>query len=155
VFPSVLTVRREAMDRVGCFDESLHGLEYYDLVLRLASLVSFGFVSGPVAKNGLSKVESWGTRFERRLHETELSYILNRALSLMPEGNDAPAMRRRVLGAWFAEIAHGLDRPETFVLLRQHILRSINENPWMLEDPVSRDVMMTCGARVLSDTLQR
>jgi glycosyltransferase involved in cell wall biosynthesis len=53
VSPSAVMLRRELLESVGGFDESLKVCEDYDLWLRLASRVRFGLVSEPlVIKRG-------------------------------------------------------------------------------------------------------
>jgi glycosyltransferase involved in cell wall biosynthesis len=151
--PSFLTVRRDAYEQAGDFDEALGGMETYDMALRLACFVRFAFVSGPVGIGRFSKESTWSRRIQQGQYHSELPYILRKAFVLLPATADVPALKRKVLSRWFTEIGQRLDKPDTVGLLRAHVLHSIRENPWLLVDSAARPSLLAYGTRVLSRTL--
>jgi hypothetical protein len=153
-FPSFLIARRQAFEKAGYFDETLSGMEHYDMVLRLAFDARFAFVSGPVGTSRLSKEHAWSSRIKRGQHQTELLCILNKAFALLPDTTATQALRRKVFSRWFTEIARWLDTPETGDLLRSHVLYSLKENPWLMRDPACRDSTLGYASKVLTHTLQ-
>ena len=153
-FPSFLTARREAFRKAGYFDEKLRGMADYEMFLRLAFFVRFAFVAGPLGKGRFSNNSTWLGRIQRREHQTELPYILNKAFALLPDNSDTSALRRDVIGRWFTKIAHYLDKPETVELLRAHVLYSIKENPWMMTHPACRDLILAYATKVLAHSLE-
>jgi hypothetical protein len=151
---SVVTARREALEKAGYFDESLTEMEIYDMLLRLAFFASFAFVSGPSARGRFSLDSKWSNRVQRGRHQTELSYILGKAFALLPNSSEVPALTRNAVSHWFSNIARSLDKPETIGLLRAHLLHSMKESPWMMSDPISRNFMLTYAINILSHMLQ-
>jgi glycosyltransferase involved in cell wall biosynthesis len=151
--PSFVTVRRDVFEKAGHFDEGLHGMEYYDMFLRLAALVRFSFIAGPAGKSIYSNDNVWLGRLQRNEHETELPRILNRSLALLPKDSDTTQSAQDIAARWFIRIARFRDKPETVELLRRHVLRSIQESPWMMTDPVCRDLMLSYTSKVLMQTI--
>ena len=78
-------VRREAVERVGCFDESLPCLEDYDLWLRLALHHLFLFIPGPVGVYRLSPRGMNVTEHASGRTEQTLRRVLERLLTLLPD----------------------------------------------------------------------
>jgi hypothetical protein len=153
-FPSVLTVRREAFQKAGYFDETLHAMDDYDMLLRLAFFANFAFVAGPAAKARFSDDRTWLARIRRGEHQTELPCILDKAFALLPDDADTSALRRDVIGRWFNKIAHDLDKPETVDLLRSHLLHSIARYPWIMTDRAALNSLVTYASKVLAHALR-
>ena len=152
--PSYLTARREAFQQAGYFDENLCGMESYEMLLRLAHFVPFAFVAGAFGKGRFSYSAIWSGRIQRGEHQTELPYILNKALGLLPDSPETVTLKREVITHWFTKIAHCLDKPETVELLRSHLLNWIQQYPWMMADPPSQDSMVNYASKVLSRMLE-
>jgi hypothetical protein len=123
------------------------------MFLRLAALVRFSFIAGPAGKSIYSNDYVWLGRLQRNEHETELPRILNRSLALLPKNSDTTQSAQDIAARWFIRIARFLDKPETVELLRRHVLRSIQESPWMMTDPVCRDLMLSYTSKVLMQTV--
>jgi glycosyltransferase involved in cell wall biosynthesis len=147
VYPSFIMVRREAFEKAGYFDEQLRTMEHYDMFVRLAFFVRFAFVTGPVAVGRFSRDGLWFSSIQRGHYQEEVPYIINRAISLLPNSSETAALRREATKSWFEELAHWIDNPQKAELLRSCVLNSLKENPWMITDPVIRDSTLHYASR--------
>jgi glycosyltransferase involved in cell wall biosynthesis len=73
--PSVVVVRREVLDQVGLFDESLRALEDWDLWQRCARVCEFDYLEEPLAR-----IRRHGTNMMRDLPrmETAMRQVIGR-----------------------------------------------------------------------------
>ena len=153
-FPSFLTMRREAFQKAGDFDEGLCGMEDYEMCLRLALFERITFIAGPLGTGPLSNHGAWLRRIQRQEHQNELPYILKKTFALLPDDPETSALRRDVTGRWFTKIAHYIHKPEAAELLRSHVLHSIKQYPWMMVDRAYRTSLVDCSSKVLCEMLQ-
>jgi glycosyltransferase involved in cell wall biosynthesis len=150
--PSFLTLRRETLAKAGRFDESLLGIDDYDICLRLASFSPIAFVSGPVGRLTLSSNSGAPGRLRRGEYQEELQYVLSKAFALLPENSDKAELMRDVVGHWFTKTAASLARARSFEKLRSHILSFLQHRPWMMSDPEFRSAVLGYSSTVLTQT---
>ena len=154
VFPSFLMARREAFDKAGLFDEKLHTMEHYDMFLRLALHERFAFIAGPVAVGRFSFDGLFFSSVKAGHFQTDLPFILDRALRMLPDERAAEALRKEAFSRWFTDVMRWVERQDNIGLLRSHIMMSLEENPWMLSEPRIREALLSYASRVLFHELQ-
>lgn len=93
--PASPLVRREALTRVGAFDESVPGVEDYDLWLRLAFHVPFIFVPGAVAVYRRDDEGAMLSSLRSGRYETVLRLAIERALALLPDTEDTSRLKQQ------------------------------------------------------------
>lgn len=82
--------------RVGVFDESVPGVEDYDLWLRLAFHVPFIFVPGAVAVYRRADEGAMLSSLRSGKYETVLRLAIERALALLPDTEDNSRLKQQV-----------------------------------------------------------
>jgi hypothetical protein len=145
-------VRRDALERVGHFDETLPTAEDYDLWLRLAFYVPFRFQPGPVtivrhpdSGKSLSHLAA-GTK-NRFVH-----LVVERALALIADSQDFPRFSRQVrargglrgvnLAAWLGDSGQ----------LRTELLRALRETPFLIRDPWARSALAWHALQLVAES---
>ena len=95
-FVGTLTVlaRRTAIERAGYFDESVPGVEDYDLWIRMALHVPFLFVAGPVAVYRVGPQSKQLAEVADGRFGQLLLHVLERALEALPDTETYAAIRR-------------------------------------------------------------
>lgn len=126
---STVMVRRDAIQRVGGFDESLVAWEDVDLWVRLGRWYRFGYVPEPLAcyrMHGLGLSTRALAMAQGQLHTTA------KALKLLRPGEASPLWQRRVLANAYADvgIAHYLNADMRAA--RQWLLRAWGHDPTSL-----------------------
>ena len=133
--PDAILVRREAFEKSGGFDESLPTMEHYDMYVRLAFHVPFLFVPGVVAHGRYSQTGKWHTNVKNRNNERVLPRIVERALAMLPNDAASEAVRRKARVAVFSTIAGQRWETEDVREVRDHLIRTLDQYPWMLSQP--------------------
>src|SRR5712691_1887639 len=105
---NTILVRREAFEKAGYFDESLKTMQYYDICLRLAFHVPFVFIPGSVAIQRYSRGGNWTVTVVGGVYEHTHTYVIERALGLLPDTAEYAEVKRQARAALFAEIAKSL-----------------------------------------------
>jgi len=149
-----VTVRREAFKRAGFFDESLRAMADYDMFLRLAFFVRFAFVSGPVAVAHRSFDGAALSSTQQSHYQREVGYVIEKATALLSIPADAAELKREAIKGWSLEIARWFDQPKKDDLLRSHVLHSIKNHPWMMNERDTRDAILGYATKVLFRTIQ-
>jgi glycosyltransferase involved in cell wall biosynthesis len=158
-----LLVRRELVQQVGMFDESLGtAAEHYDFALRLSYVTRFLFAPDPVAtnRNALLRgphrarpVASSGyTNVQSRVFERHLRLILERALSRLPEGPHYAELRRRTRASLLWRMAHLFEVLGDTALLRTWLLAELRRNPGALAYPEARAAVTRYAVRLALDS---
>ncbi len=140
---AALLARREAFDQAGPFDESLASYEDHDMSLRLALLVPFLFVPGPVTVYNLSPRGLWLTRAASGEGATDAARVAERALQQLPDTARGRALAQEAR-AWLA-----FDAANPFAVIgdSEHLwartLGALRAHPWVLRRTWARDTAMS------------
>lgn len=129
-------VRREAFDKAGYFDQSLNTMEHHDMMLRLAFYFPFEFITGPVTRGRLSKNGLFLTSISEGIYEQSYRHVIEKALALLPDTKEYSELRRKARRSVFAIVAELHWQYGLVEQLRSLVVRTLKENPWMLEEPL-------------------
>jgi glycosyltransferase involved in cell wall biosynthesis len=148
IIPCHVMVRREAFEKAGYFDENLRTMGHYDMFLRLSFYVPFAFIPGPVAIGRFSEQGKWFTNVKGGLYEQVVPFILERALTLLPDNAERAELRCKTLTSWFSEITYWLEKADKADRMRSYVLTTLKKEPWMLTKPEERDTVLQGLSRV-------
>jgi glycosyltransferase involved in cell wall biosynthesis len=138
-----LLLRRSALEAVGGFDETLAYAEDYDLWLRLASHAPFAFVPGVVAVWRLSPHGHYATGIVDGSRVRTMQFIVEKALSQLPDTAAARVTRRRARQMWGINIL----REYTVYhvdLFRPLVLATLNACPSLVGSRPGRRAIAKC-----------
>jgi glycosyltransferase involved in cell wall biosynthesis len=138
--PAGFLFGRQALEAVAGFDESLRYGEDYDLWLRLAARFPFTFVPAIVASIRLSPVGHYATGIADGSRVRTMRRIIENALALLPDDENAQAMRQR------ARLACGVGLIADYPIYRAewiHLLvtTTLREFPEIIHSPTGRDAV--------------
>lgn len=128
-------VRREAFDAAGLFDESLPTMEHTDMALRLSFYVDWRFVPGAMCYGRLSDRGMWVTNMLNGNNDRILTRVVEKALALLPSGEQLDEVRRTARASVVATMAAQLWHYGGASTVRDYLLTAIRKYPWMLEEP--------------------
>jgi glycosyltransferase involved in cell wall biosynthesis len=152
-FNQVVTVRRDALDKIGGFNPTLRYLEDWDLALKLSMLGPWGFIRESLAYWNPGTDGSYTARAEReavRLHQYA-SQLLSAAIPVASQNsnskiskhlNQTLGQHRRTLFGWQIRERHfpGASFLSRVILLaercRAAILRRSSHFPHMITQPI-------------------
>lgn len=128
-------VRREAFETAGLFDETLLSMEHLDMALRLAFHFQWKFVLGPLCYGRLSSGGMWVTNTLNGNNDRIISYVIDKALDLVPRDEGFEHLCRTAKGAAASMIAGQLWHYGGREAVRTYLLESLHRHPWLLEAP--------------------
>jgi glycosyltransferase involved in cell wall biosynthesis len=135
MFMQFTTIRRDAFEKAGYFDESIQGIEDYDMTLRLAFHVPFQFIPGAVAVYRVSESGLWFTAAAKGDLRETISFILEKALAMLPNTTETRELRRKAYLSWLPETVHGLQKIGRTDRMRDHLLTTLKNNQWIIKEP--------------------
>ena len=148
LFNQIVAIRREALARIGGFDESLRYLEDYDLALRLSLLGPFAFINEPLVVYNHGSAGSLADEARQRatLLKESIVRIRERASDLVGASSRYAALRapvRRALRTaqrqlWVARLRErptpGAATIGRFLERAQHYCGAIaDRSPWFVK----------------------
>lgn len=136
-------VRRDAFEKAGYFDEKLKTMSHYDMFLRLAFHVPFAFLAGPIAIARFSEDAKWFTNIKSGRYVVNTLYIVERVLKWVKDPVRRAGLRRQAQISWRSQFNYWLNKAGQIDQIRDLLLSSIQEEPWMLTDPKALPVIRT------------
>lgn len=138
--PAGFLFRRQALEAVAGFDESLPCAEDYDLWLRLAARFPFTFVPAIVASIHLSPLGHYATGIVDGSRVKTMRRIIENALALLPDDNDSRAIRLH------ARLACGILLIANYPVYRAELIHpvvttTLREFPELVNSPAGRDAV--------------
>ncbi|HWP58331.1 MAG TPA: glycosyltransferase family 2 protein [Candidatus Acidoferrales bacterium] len=130
-------VRREAFATAGCFDETLRSNIDYDMSLRLAFHFRFRFVPAPVA---IYRASRQGIFLSAAAEErTNFRRVIDKALALLePVSPEDAQLGREARARVGLRVADLLDMTGDLERMRAHVLKALQEFPWIAGEPWAR-----------------
>ena len=96
IHPSVLLIRRNALDAAGSFDEQLRTHEDYDLWLRIAFHFPFLFIPGGVAVYHPSPHGLYYSSMANGTGADDARKVVRKAMQMLPDGRAYDGIRREM-----------------------------------------------------------
>ena len=124
-----LLIRREAFDKVGCFDESLRTAEDLDLAFRLAFHFQFLFEPAPVMIYNISPTGLWLTSAALGAAESDHARVVERALRMLPDSPRFKEMREEAPVRWAFHSMFPFVLIGQFPEARSRMLAALRANP--------------------------
>jgi hypothetical protein len=153
---NTILVHREALQRVGYFDESLPTMEHCDMFLRIAAHVYYAFIPGNVTIQRYSGQGTWTESVLDGAYEQTHANIVERVLAMLPDTAEYAPVKRKARASLFFEIANNLTSVARrgwigFDRVRAHVLTGLRSSPWIVTELLVRASLVR-SARCLART---
>ena len=146
-------IRRDALEAIGYFDESVSTAEDYDLWLRLAFRFPFVFVPGPVAVHPRTLQGKYSVHLTRGNPGCSTRYlveraVLERALALLPDTVQDSRIKQEARAHLEIRITCALGDIGEFRLMQAQLLAALRRFPGLLQYGWARTGVSQMARRV-------